>query len=110
MAISPNYCLDKPLHTEELLSTEKEVIHTIQGIPIVVYITMPETEISVIPNVENFMKEKLTELLAEEILKSELCEFTKQNNLENFTVTYRARAFLTPKDEIKLLREKSIIK
>lgn len=79
--------------------------YVIQGAPVKVYITMPESQAAVTPDIEKFMKQKLSELLAEEILKNKLCEFTKEKDGNRHTVNYRARAFLVPNDQVRILRE-----
>lgn len=86
-------------------STTGNKEHIIQGAPVKVYITMPENGDAARPNVEDFVKEKLADLLAKEILKNKLCEFTKEIDANRFNVIYRARAFLTPNDQVRLLRE-----
>lgn len=77
----------------------------IQGSPIKVYITLPQIDVNQMNDVETFVKNKLVELLAEEILKNKLCEFTKEKNAYGYETIYRARAFLVPNDQVRKLRE-----
>lgn len=85
---------------------------TIQGESVTVFVKMNTSEITQGKNVdfETFIKEKLVELLAKEIAEKKLCEFTKEYIASEDTNIFRARAFLTPNDQVKLLREKGFIK
>lgn len=51
------------------------------------------------------MKKKLAHELAEQMLKNKFVEFTKQENLQNGDTIFRARAFLTPDDKVRVLRK-----
>jgi hypothetical protein len=51
------------------------------------------------------VKKELVFKLAEQILNNKLVEFTKQENLHTHEITYRARAFLTPDDQVRILRQ-----
>jgi hypothetical protein len=53
------------------------------------------------------VKRELTIQLAEHILKNNFVEFTKQQNMNTSEVTYRARAYLTPDDRVRMLRKVS---
>lgn len=50
------------------------------------------------------MKHMLILELVEKLLKSNYVEFTKQDDLKTNLVTYRARAYLTPDDQVRTLR------
>lgn len=52
-------------------------------------------------------KRKLAIQLAEQILNNKLVEFTKQENLNTFEITYRARAYLTPDNQVRMLRKEN---
>lgn len=84
----------------------------IQGKPITVFIEMDSTAQSLHSNIsdyEKFIKEKLAELLAKEIIESKLCEFTKEHNPYNQIDKFRARAFLTPDNQVRILRKEGKI-
>jgi phosphoenolpyruvate synthase/pyruvate phosphate dikinase len=51
------------------------------------------------------IKKEMASKLAQEIMKNSLCEFTKFIDAQTMQTTYRARAFLTPNDQVRLLRE-----
>lgn len=51
------------------------------------------------------IKEEMARELALEMLKSKLIEFTKQNDPTTDTITYRARCFMTPNDQVQILRK-----
>ena len=51
------------------------------------------------------IKEDLVRDIALEMLKSGLIEFTKQNDPTTDTITYRARCFMTPNDQVQILRK-----
>jgi hypothetical protein len=53
----------------------------------------------------NEMKKKLVHDLAEQLLRNKLVEFTKQENLHSGETVFRARAFLTPDSQVRLLRK-----
>ena len=54
---------------------------------------------------ENTIKIELASDIALEMLKSGLIEFTKQNDPTTDTITYRARCFMTPNDQVQTLRK-----
>jgi hypothetical protein len=51
------------------------------------------------------MKKKLAHELAEQLLRNKFVEFTKQENLHTGETIFRARAFLTPDDKVRILRK-----
>ena len=51
------------------------------------------------------IKQEMASELALEMLKSGLIEFTKQNDPTTDTITYRARCFMTPNDQVQILRK-----
>lgn len=57
---------------------------------------------------EKDVKRKLALELAECILENKLAEFTKQYNMKEFKITFRARAFLTPDSQVRILRKEFI--
>ena len=59
---------------------------------------------------EVFIKQKLANLIAQEILNKNLCEFTKASVMDSQLMEYRARAFLIPDNQVRILREKHFIK
>lgn len=54
---------------------------------------------------ENAIKQEMASELALEMLKSGLIEFTRQSDPTTDTITYRARCFMTPNDQVQILRK-----
>jgi hypothetical protein len=54
------------------------------------------------------IKRELAFQLAEQILQNKFVEFTKQENYNTGQITYRARAYLTPDDKVRMLRKTSL--
>ena len=54
---------------------------------------------------EDKIKYELARLLMLEMLKSGMIEFTKQSDPATFTTIFRARCFMTPKDQVQILRK-----
>ena len=75
---------------------------TIQGKMLTVKNTFKD-EMRGIPADE--IKRKMIYELAEEMARSGLIEFTKQNDPTTDTITYRARCFMTPNDQVQILRK-----
>lgn len=93
-------------------TTFENIDTLIQGKPITVFIVMHSSELILHANIsdyEKFIKEKLAVLLAKEIMESKLCEFTKERNLHNQIDKFRARAFLTPDNQVRILRKEGKI-
>ena len=65
----------------------------------------PLTRVLDQPTLEIKIKEELARDIALEMLKSGLIEFTKQNDPTTDTITYRARCFMTPNDQVQILRK-----
>lgn len=88
-------------------TTFESIDTLIQGEPVTVFVKMNTLEITQGKNVdfETFIKEKLVELLAKEIMNKKLCEFTKEHVASEDTNIFRARAFLTPDNQVRILRE-----
>lgn len=51
------------------------------------------------------LKKEMALELAERILQNKYVEFTKQEDLKNGEVVYRARAYVTPDDRIRKIRK-----
>lgn len=56
-------------------------------------------------NYEEKIKYELARLLVLEMLKSGMIEFTKQSDPATFTIIFRARCFMTPNDQVQILRK-----
>ena len=65
----------------------------------------PLTRVLDQPTLEIKIKEDLVSDIALEMLKSGLIEFTKQSDPTTDTITYRARCFMTPNDQVQILRK-----
>ena len=82
--------------------------HTIQGKMLTVSRSMgmePLTRALDYSTLEIKIKEELVRDIALEMLKSGLIEFTRQNDPTTDTITYRARCFMTPNDQVQILRK-----
>jgi hypothetical protein len=82
--------------------------HTIQGKMLTVSRSMgiePITRVLDQSTLEIKIKEELVRDIALEMLKSGMIEFTKQNDSTTDTITYRARCFMTPNDQVQTLRK-----
>jgi len=82
--------------------TDAEPTPTISGKMLTVKNTFKD-EMRVIPDDE--IKRKMIYELAEEMARSGMIEFTKQNDPTTDTITYRARCFMTPNDQVQILRK-----
>lgn len=82
--------------------TYAEPTPTISGKMLTVKNTFKD-EMRVIPDDE--IKRKMIYELAEEMARSGMIEFTKQNDPTTDTITYRARCFMTPNDQVQILRK-----
>ena len=51
------------------------------------------------------IKAELIHLLAEEMLRNDVVQFTKQQEPHNYRTTYRAYLYVTPRDETELIRQ-----
>lgn len=81
----------------------------LRGMPLIVSMTENAMQ-SVYQNMDSvaadqMIKGRLTELIADAILKSNLCEFTRSRDPNTFDTIYRCRAFLLTNDCVKELRE-----
>lgn len=54
------------------------------------------------------IKKQLVDELVQKIIDNRLVEFTKQEDLNTDEVTYRARMFVTPDDQIRIIRKSGI--
>lgn len=81
-----------------------ETQHVIKGEMLNAKITLTETqELTLnIANVEVGMKERLANMIAEELLKSKYISFTKKRDV--YGLHYFARAFVVPSDMVQVLR------
>jgi hypothetical protein len=59
---------------------------------------------------EEIIKKELIRQLAEEMMRSKCVEFTKQNDMTTGGCVFRARIFVTPDYQVRLLRQADVIK
>lgn len=59
---------------------------------------------------EEMIKKELVRRLAEEMMRAKCVEFTKQNDMTTGGCVFRARIFVTPDDQVRLLRQANVIK
>ena len=65
---------------------------------------MESTSLAVNAN-PNIVKEHLCKLLAEQLMKANCIEFTKQEDMLSNGVSFRARIYAVPDTQVKVLRE-----
>lgn len=86
-------------------------IKPIRGEPIVVDLTLGESEIEWLQEPEKKIKNMLVQKLAEKMYESgNYIEFTRQDLHNEQKTLFRARVFVTPGDVTQLLRVNSVIK
>lgn len=56
------------------------------------------------------VKKRLCENLVQQLMKSKFIEFTHQRNMAENTKVFRARMYVVPDSQVRILREKKIIK
>lgn len=56
-------------------------------------------------DIEDMIKKKLIQQLAEELYHCKMVEFTKQDDYSDNTLTYRARIFATTDEEVRTIRQ-----
>jgi hypothetical protein len=89
-------------------NTYAEPNHTIQGKMLTVSRSigmLPLTRTLDYYTLEIKIKEELVSDIAHKMLESGLIEFTRQNDPTTDTITYRARCFMTPNDQVQILRK-----
>lgn len=86
-------------------------IKPIQGEPIVVDVTLNQSEIEWLQEPERKIKHGLVQKLAEAMYESgKYIEFTRQDLHHQNQTVFRARVFVTPGDVTQLLRVNGVIK
>ena len=86
-------------------------IKPIQGEPIVVDVTLNQSEIEWLQEPERKIKHGLVQKLAEAMYESgKYIEFTRQDLHHQNQTVFRARVFVTPGDVTQLLRINGVIK
>jgi len=91
-------------YNQSLNDTLSETQHVIKGEMLNAKITLTEAqELTLnIANVEVGMKERLANMIAEELLKSKYISFTKKRDV--YGLHYFARAFVVPSDMVQVLK------
>ena len=56
-----------------------------------------------VTELERMARERLTALMLQEIVKKQMVEFTKMKNPDG-SIVFRARMFVTPNDQVRILR------
>ena len=77
-------------------------IETIQGQMITATLELNEFYMSKMDDVD--MKNRVLNMLVNELLSAKCIEFTKQQNIATNTITVRARIFATPDTQVRLIR------
>ena len=77
-------------------------LDTIQGQMITATLELNEFYMSKMDDVD--MKNRVLNMLVNELLSAKCIEFTKQQNIATNTITVRARIFATPDTQVRLIR------
>ena len=86
-----------------ILSAPKMVDYAIQGKMLTASMKMSPYEAQQMDDIE--MKNRLITLLVREIMDNKCIEFTKQQDFMNDEVIIRARIYVTPDADVKLIRQ-----
>ena len=78
-------------------------IETIQGQMITATLEIDEFQMSHMDDVD--MKNKVLNSLVNELIAAKCIEFTKQEDYANDEIIIRARIFVTPNDDVQLIRK-----
>jgi len=81
--------------------------HGIVGHPVQVSVAISDYE--TISLDDDYIKKMLMEKLVDEMYKAKSISFTKTNDMNFGKTTYYARIFVTPDDQVRLLRELKVI-
>jgi hypothetical protein len=98
---APTFDID-PYHDPRLDSTLQKPVEAVQGKMITA--TMHVDEMQLISMDEVAMKNKVLNMLINELLSAQCIEFTKQQDVATNTITVRARIFATPDTQVRLIR------
>jgi hypothetical protein len=81
--------------------------YPIKGKMVVGQFTLSLSEMLQLQNgqVENIIKQQLCESMVKAILENKLAEFTMLENVVDMSKTYRVRCFLTPDEDVRLIRK-----
>jgi hypothetical protein len=98
------------IHSYPILGTNSfDFDETVRGEMITVQKVVGVHELEMIKLDEDMfnqqVKRELAFQLAEQILKNKFVEFTKQQDMHTNKITYRARAYLTPDNQVRMLRK-----
>lgn len=104
-----------PLSPINPLSQEIQSTHIIQGICLVAnyeisVISMITTDSVSTKQLEDNVKMELCQQLVRKMFETDCIEFTKLHDTTTDAVKYRARIFVTPNDNVQLLRIHGVIK
>ena len=80
-----------------------DTFHHISGQMLVASCTLDDFVLSEIGKDE--VRRRLAMMLADELLKSKFVVFTQLKDPHDFKTTVRARAFVTPGDQVEILRK-----
>ena len=83
--------------------------HTYQGKMVTAQHTVSDVDVEMMKmsmgDFKDMIKEKLLHKLLDEIVKSNLIEFTSQSDVASGHTHYRARIFATPDSQVRLIRK-----
>lgn len=86
-----------------LAPTPKTIDYPIQGQMLTTTLKMSPYEAEQMDDIE--VKNRLISLMVREIMDANCIEFTKQEDYANDEIIIRARIFVTPNDDVQLIRK-----
>ena len=94
-----------PFRDSDVNTTYEEF--AVGGKMITVSYTSSETDklaFSSVDSWQNFVKDKLATEIGRAMIRDKLVSFTLQDDIQNIVTHYRARCYVTPDDQVRLLR------
>lgn len=92
-----------PLSTNTTIPPINSIDYIIQGKMLTASLTMSPYEAEQMDDIE--IKNRLITLMVREIMDNKCIEFTKQQDFANDEVIIRARIYVTPDSDVKLIRQ-----
>ena len=94
-----------PLNKEDIKGSEIYVEQTVSWHEVFGHIALNTSD-----DLRDKIKENLMRQMVEHMFNNNYIEFTSQENTKSGEVTYRARAYLVPDDQVRILRTTGFIK
>jgi len=79
----------------------------IKGEMLTVNLRVTDYDLNVVA--DTALKSKMAHMIAEELMKCRFIEFTKMQDMAGGTWQLRARVFVTPDNQVRILRERKVV-